>query len=52
MSKDRYRKVPLLIAASLVVACIWTFLTGDIWHWLPICGAIVVTLGLLKATRQ
>lgn len=44
--------LPIGVAAALVVSCLWTVLTGGIWHWIPVLGGIAVALGAAKAVNS
>lgn len=49
--KKQQNNTHVLIGVVIAVSLIITFVTGWIWHWVPALGAIVVTLGLMKATK-
>jgi hypothetical protein len=43
--------LPSLIMATLVVSVLWTVLTGDLFHWVFIVGAIATVLYLRKLSK-
>lgn len=45
-------RLPLLTAGALVVATLWTVLTEQWLHWLPVLGAIAIVYGMVRSTEK
>lgn len=52
MSKDTSDGAALTIAGmAVIVAIIWTLLTGECWFWTPIIAAFLVTISVANVLR-
>jgi hypothetical protein len=40
---------PAIVAAAVAASSVWTCLTGQIWHWVPVAAAAAAGLLIVRA---